>query len=375
MSTLSGADAPLFDKLAPSELRDRAKPDQHSEAIGLAHMLEQLNQMSTDERLEALGKGPRRSRKDLTPFLEEFYSYIPEFPDVIHYEAMLQLYLTALSTNHPGYPLFLLKDLLQEMQIAGVRVPERMFLAGLRAILSREHPHEFDEATARRRNQIVFALLYDMQGHSYPTITDDIIIMLHDSVSMLHSDLNAQHADPAMAEKRAAYNQTVRHELLHQTDMLAVPLKRDTYAHLLKSYAILGDMKGMWHVWRSTALAMLPRSAQMYAIALNGVAFTGNQVDCIQALRDCLAQMGQEIPPVKLEGGVREAIMRCLLVVEPDVDKYWEKGIRAGEWVKHWDACMQSLRKEEMDKESRSERVLSDQVSLGQFRTSMIPRA
>ncbi|EKG10784.1 hypothetical protein MPH_12095 [Macrophomina phaseolina MS6] len=368
MSTRSDHGMPMKDRIAPSELKKQAKPDQHAEAIALANKLEELHQMSPKEKLEALGEGSGRDRKNLTPFLKEFYGHIPEFPDVLHYEALLQLYLTAHSLNHSGYPVFVIHDLLEEMQVAGVRVPERMFLASIRALLSVEHPSEFNEASSRRRYQIVFALLYAMQGHSYPSLTDEVILMLHDSVSTLSSDLNARHKDAVVAKKRAAFNQSARHELLHQVDMLELPLKPETYAHLLRSYAILGDMKGMWHVWTSTALAMQPRSAQMYAIALNGVAFTGHQVNCIRALRDCLATMPQEIPPVELKDDVREAVMRCLLVVEPSVDKTWEQGVREGEWVKLWDRCMSALKKEEYGKEESSQSMLE------QFRTSVLGR-
>lgn len=367
MSALSDRGTPLTNKIAPSQLRERAKPDQHAEAIALANKLEQLHQMSAEEQLEALGEGPSWKDKNLTPFLKDFCSHIPESPDILHFEAIFQLYLSALSINHPGYPVNIIHDLLEEMQIAGVRVPEHMFLAGIRAILSREHPKEFSETTARRRNKIVFALLYAMQGHSYPNLTDEIIIMLHDSVSTLSNDLKAQHKDPSKAQRRAAYNQLVRHGIIHQIDMLELPLKPETFAHLLRSNAILGDMKGMWHIWSSTTLAMHPRSAQMYAIALNGVAFTGHQVNCIQAVRDCLATMPQEVPPVELKDDVREAVMRCLLLIEPDIDKLWERGIRDGEWVMLWHRCMRSLQKEGGKEES-------SQSLLEQFRTSVLGR-
>lgn len=327
---------------APPTLLELAKPDQKKQADELAKMLEQLHQMSEGEKLDALGNGPVKASEQLTPFLESFFSNIPEILDVVHYEAIMQLYLSALSINHPGYSIIAVHNLLEEMQDVGVRVPEHMFLAAIRAIISRESPGEFNKARSEHRNRIVFALLHAMKAHSYPVLTDEIIIMLHDSVSSLRNELNAQLQDPERVAEGVEYQRKVRHDLLHRIDMQALPLKRDTFAHMLQSYAILGDMEGMWHVWSSTALAMHSRSSEMYATALNGVAFTGSQVDCIQVLRDCLPQMEWEKPPVRLEGFVAEAAKRCLLVVEPDVDKVWESGARLGEWVKLWDDCMRA---------------------------------
>lgn len=348
MSTASDAGRSSFKSFTPSSVQEPAGPSQHGEALGLAKKLEQLRQMSKEEKKAALGTGfNSRMNGVSTPFLKEFNSYIPEFPDVVHYEAIMQLYLVARSINHPGYPVFLINDLLWEMISAGIRVPERMFLDTLRSNLSVEHPEEFEESTAQRRNQIVFAFLQAMQGQSYSVLTDEIILMLHNSVSTLTEDLEAQHPEQSTVIKRAEYNRSVRHKLLHQIDVLGIPLKHETFAHLLQSYARLGDMEGMWHVWSSTALSMYSRSAYMYAVALNGVAFSGSQKGCIEALRNCLATMKQEIPEVELKGDVRDAVMRCLLVISPEIDKAWERGNKKGEWLSIWNRCMRELGKEE----------------------------
>ncbi|OJD34694.1 pre-rrna-processing protein esf2 [Diplodia corticola] len=346
MSTISDSRNSPFNDETSLKIRYGARPDEYGDAIALAKRLELLRQMPTEEKLKALGTGDCLQANNSTPFLKGFYECVPENPGVVHYEAIMQLYLIARSVDHPSYSVFFIQNLLREMQVAGIRVPEHMFLASLRTFLSSEHPGEKYEDSARRRYQIVFSILYAMQGHSYAFLTDEIILMLHKSVSTPPSDLKAQLQDPVNVERRKEYNSSVRHELLHQIDMLDIPLKRQTFADLLTNHAMLGDMDGMWHVWSSTALAMYSRSAYMYAVALNGVAFTGNQKDCIKAVRDCVITMGQEVPPVELEGDVRDALMRCLLVIEPDIDTSWERGGRKGEWLSLWDRCMRDLQDE-----------------------------
>lgn len=92
---------------------------------------------------------------------------------------------------------------------------------------------------------------------------------------------------------------------------------------LMSAYARRGQWEQFWETFRWPARILMPRSADVYALAFHLLADTKDAKLCREAVSRVYVDMRREEPPVQPEGAVYESLKACVLVAEP----------RAEEWV------------------------------------------
>ncbi|KAF2083383.1 hypothetical protein K490DRAFT_726, partial [Saccharata proteae CBS 121410] len=315
----------------------------HRQAFALASSLEHLEHLTAGDIIEALGRGPKYNDRSSTGFLRAFYENIPRHRDLVHYEALLMLYSIGTYYQIPGYPVNCIIDLLTEIQVAGHRIPEHMYLNILRQALASDYEVDLEKRLPKAQQEAVLGILEFMQLNGYQFNVDEVLLLLNDSFCQGRDVLRAAHGKKG-AHSRMYYNAIMRHRLVGTLDVLALPLQQSTYLRLLTVAANFGDWEDFWQLWGAVARNQVARSPEMYVLALERIAETGHQKNCIDALRNTVPMMETEDPAVSLEGDVARAVMKAVEVADPEASGVAVRQGSDGEWVRLWRKCARALR-------------------------------
>ena len=111
-------------------------------------------------------------------------------------------------------------------------------------------------------------------------------------------------------------------------------------AQVLQLYANQGLWGTFWDAWNTVARERRARSTTLYEVMYESLANTKHQSACCEALRIWFPEMGNEGPPVVLEGRLLNAIRSCVLIADPDVEhKLKDDHLARGEWTGVWRIC------------------------------------
>ncbi|KAK8191492.1 hypothetical protein IWZ00DRAFT_280415 [Phyllosticta capitalensis] len=346
MSTLDWSSGLPDDIFASNLIREDQeymdnKPSAEKKRV-LDQMLKDLESMSFGERKSVFSKGIVPDSKSLSPFLKNFFGHIPLHGlDKDFCLAMFKVYVAAFTTGRADSVDHIL-GILREMQVSGFPISEDVLLAALRTL---GNP-KFDDVFGPIRQQRLkgFArVLSIMEQSAHHTLTEKIFVTLHDSFSLPCNKASGVVKSDTQLRRRADWDQAVRSSLLQIVERTSMELHFDTFFLLLETYARLEDAERLIHIWRTIPLHMLPRSADMYAFFLNAMAKLGTVVQCIESVRECMAQRDFENPAVSLSGEVAKATQRCILRIdqrllekleEPNKQRYAHN-----EWVRLWSTC------------------------------------
>ena len=294
-------------------------------------LIQELFDKSPAEALLSLGKGAKDQSS--TNFLNELYKSIPDFPTIIHWECLADLYVHAMKLRHPFYTVEDMDSLVSKVQLSGVDISESFFCKAFEAMLMPLADQIVDGQPVRASMIKAAKIMTKMENYGYDPLSGRTILLLNKSITpmLTFSD-----------EDRGREISVTLHDQLHNImDAAGVtPTEEQFYEQLLTSCAQLGHWRGFWNVWQGMARRSLARSANLYKLAFASVADTGHQSRCLAALRYCVPQMRKEDPPVNIESALAGTVKRCVMIAEPDIESQASsETIVEGEFVPLWNRC------------------------------------
>ncbi|KAK7556803.1 hypothetical protein IWX49DRAFT_12044 [Phyllosticta citricarpa] len=351
MSTLESSPSPSGKRNPPNPVSDDQGiyRELNTESKGkLEEMLDELRSMSLVEQKLVFSKDITPQSEHLSPFLKEYFGHITLARlDTEYCYWLFQIYAAAFSVGREDAIGHML-SLLREMQLSGFPVSNDLLSAALREL----GKPDFDNVlgpTRQARIDALIRLLSIKEQTTDPRFTEEVFVALHQAFSVPFDNVAESLQSDKQLRKRMDRDQATRSSLLQIVERTSLELQSDTFFLLLETYANLGDVERLIHIWRTIPLHMLPRSADMYAFFLSAMSKLGTQVQCIELLRECMAQREFEDPVVALRGEVAKAAKRCISRIDENLHDKMHERVKAkfanNEWVKLWNACEEGLRR------------------------------
>ncbi|CAM1503295.1 Fc.00g080710.m01.CDS01 [Cosmosporella sp. VM-42] len=97
-------------------------------------------------------------------------------------------------------------------------------------------------------------------------------------------------------------------------------LDGDQVLRLMTVYAQKADWERFWDTFKIPPRSKEPREARHYELAYRVMASTGNQKQCIEAMRWVYPEMTSENPPIPPVGQLYESLKACIVVTDPEVE-------------------------------------------------------
>ena len=91
---------------------------------------------------------------------------------------------------------------------------------------------------------------------------------------------------------------------------------------LMNAYASKQDWDRFWEIFRARSRFNLHRSREMYKVAFQTMASTGDAHLCTEALRWTFPEMLMENPPVRPRGPVLTSLKACIRVADPQAEEH-----------------------------------------------------
>lgn len=304
-----------------------------------------LESIPSDRAMEALGQG--FTDHSSTPFLTCFYHVLSDFPCQAEAEARIWLHTYAMDLGHKSYTSKNSMQLFNELRLFGVKISRESYLNLIRCVLRAENvadglptfelpSHQADEVME------IIQTMYD-QGHDI--ITEDVLVELQ--------ELSAPTEQYEVFDKLVYKDSTTLdlpslpmngiqlrlHALIKLVD---IPCFSDTSRlRLLALYSKHNNWREFWDIWNMAPVRGQHQSADIYTFMFFTVAATRNQTACMKVLRTWISDLDQEIPNIKLEGSVAEAVKACLRIADPFVEEEARVNPKArGEWITLWRRCV-----------------------------------
>lgn len=312
--------------------------DDNVRLLSLQSKLKYLKGLPREDAVEVLGSGV--NDVDSTSFLKSFYEAYPHFPDSQFWECRLSLVCHAISTGHPSYTKFNLVSIFSEMQASAVDIPASAFTLVVRTLLEETwRPQTSDSRPSLPITYIRLAVdvLEDMSLRGENVMTEEIMTSLQVATYIA--------SDPEPGDKIQLH--TAAHARLKTLmDDYGFP-KRSTesYGRVIQACADADKWYGVWQTWESIPANFQRRDEELYALLFRCVARRGHQAKTMAVLRQSIASMSREEPPVKLEGEIAKAVLQCLSVADPRVeDDVRKRRNERGEWVRLYRKCQEALK-------------------------------
>jgi hypothetical protein len=306
----------------------------------LQKLLVNLKELSVEDALERLGKG-YHDRKS-TPFLSSFYQNIPLFPNMDHLALWMDFVCFAFSLGHPGYRKSNVEELFRIIQSTCIPIPREVYEMAIitllqnRATAPQVPTPTIAEIVQLRRQEIsqVMDLLEEMSLRSYQVLTEPVCIAL--IIAMAGSQCNTPDCP---------FNSDALDRLMISLDQCSDQsnLLLD-HRFIMETLAGHGDWPSFWLYWRSFPKRLQRRSQEMYTDLCYCLADSMDQGQCFYGLNEWLPEIDAEEPAVPLTGPLADAVMKCLLVINPIImEQAQASDDHPGQWVRLWRRCLDGL--------------------------------
>lgn len=344
-SALADINAGDFEK-AKNDLMNRshsvpALKDDRWRNVFLTLMRIYIQSIPEEQSVEELTLPSKGS--DPTPFMACFQSAVSFFPTQFGAESEIWLHCFARDLAHPSYTLYDLGGFVNKLQGYGVPISRDSYMTLIRSALSPRNNLEPHLERSSFSADIVLDILRVMQDQGLEILDEDMFVDLLElteptkGYSYRKGYSDATHVYDLEVQKPPNIQRRL-HLLMMK---LPLPLfQEESRIRLLNIYARNHHWWEFFDVFRMAPRACKPNSPAMYAYMFACVANTGHQRGCMSVLRNWLPDMGREVPPVKLDGDVAEAVKACLRVADPHVEQdAAEIPELKGEWVSIWRQC------------------------------------
>ena len=324
-----------------SDERHRNLFDKTIHSLGLRGLVEYLETLNDGDIITALGKGAQdfSSTSDFgsTSFLTAFNHQIPLFPETHHWQCRFDLINLALRVNHPGYSAIDVLNLLRQMQMSATTIPASI----LESVFSTLANHASELAAKSDNSQLspeavldlLIELMEEMSLRSHEILNEAICVNLLKVLTKIFLDTGFQ--DDSRIRKHAIVR------FVRVLDKKRVHFTRvESHLQILTCLSSSEHWVEYWRHWRGMARRMQRRSAELYAMMFRQIARTRHRSHCINALRDWVPEMDIEQPKVLLSPNLARAIIECVRVAEPSIDRLVRNtNSDKGEWTKLYRRC------------------------------------
>lgn len=289
----------------------------------LSTLLQTLDQLSLEDRIEQLGSGPEDT--DSTEFLRECYSFAGSDPDR-NSTIRLMLGTAAVSSQHPGYTKEYLWTLFLEQTASGYRISETLAFGIASAFLV---PRLEGQEQKRTMSELVdFDIESAMRVMDTLSLNGETIIMKHRVYNMMYRALLLSLA-----------NQDANNVLLKALRLRALMNELDLEwrgidaRETMQLRLLLGDVEGFYEIWHAIAFNEGSRTAGDYEALFRVHAEAGNAVNARECLAVWVSMMERETPQIQPDAGLISAIAKCAHVAGQHADSFrlsstsqeWEK--------------------------------------------------
>lgn len=323
---------------------------------GLLNHLEGLQVNSRDEAIRILGSGV--SDKGSSLFLKNFYDSVSQFDGNRGLEYHFGLVCRAIKMKHPDYHKKDLIALYQSMKGTTHEVSAKSMEEILETLVIAEaepyHTRSTSEEAFQSSNidhpglDLALALLPHVNATLMSDYQSGLIAVIDTEIDLVQTHLTqldrvgtsrgaVQDGAFRALLTRLAQLQLAQTRLEDHAVSYASQLSKNSgYADKLKSLASDSDWTGFWYLWRGIALKMESRPSELYALLFSAIARKGIQWECREVISYWAPMMEREEPPAALNIDVARALMDCLRVAQPGIEKMKHK---AAPYPKLWQEC------------------------------------
>jgi hypothetical protein len=213
----------------------------------------------------------------------------------------LWLELEQRSAGQIGQEMSGVRRLIDELQTEGVRPTREQYLDLIRAIFVQPGK---DDVAVREQSLLAMHVIDSMFEQGEKVLDHDVFVTV--MATLLKSN----------AIGDAASRLLTMFEHLSAEARLPCP-SEGLLMQLLDAYASRGMWDKFWETWRIPPRFFKPRSHDMYTYLFELFARDRHQTRCIDALRWCVQEMGNENPPVVPDQRLLDAIVACIRVADP----------------------------------------------------------
>ncbi|KAJ9644588.1 ATPase synthesis protein 25 mitochondrial [Coniosporium tulheliwenetii] len=183
--------------------------DDDAAAQEMRSQLRHLSNLSTEAAVRELGPNiqpfpPQKDTTTMSPLMRSFYSQMPQYPDLVHHELMIDFQCLVLNSAHPAARLDQVGNALSSLQLSGLPIPARVFHRVLYSYLAyaarTSHPQGEPHPGFWRRKALsrAFGVLDYMELYGYDVLSEDLILAFHAAaspVALSALPATAEHAD------------------------------------------------------------------------------------------------------------------------------------------------------------------------------------
>jgi hypothetical protein len=301
-----------------------------------------LESTSNDQALLDLGQ--KSSDRDSTAFLKCFYQSLSPYLTKVEGEMLIWLQCYARELGHSGYGFNGLVELFAELQITGVEISTESYLRLIRGVLRPIHIEGKYDGPPRHMVEGAVKILQAMYDQGHNILTEDIFVALQEATAPLllpnseptsiYTSSNDTFELPSMPMSAIQRRINVLMKSIYMPTFRA-----ESRLRLLDLYSRHNHWVEFWDIWRLALRQGKPQTAPLYAFMFSRVAETQHQKACISVLRTWLPDIEREVPAVRVEGEVAQAVKACLLVADPFVERDASDPKTKGEWISMWRRC------------------------------------
>lgn len=319
-----------------------------------------LSDLSEEEAVKQLGLGP--DDRNSTQFLDIFHKTLSHDDDSTFALSRLELIRRAIVLCHPGYTKNHLYDQFHECIVSGHDISEHQMWQILDTLLLyRPLAANVKKPTARipdAEMELALQVLNHMSLRGMDVLSGRVLSSLFNGVSFQAPVVPVQGRDPLQETthvpvhsrelKKVSHRQTLLQQVI---DAGNIRLESDDYAILLRTVFNQKNYPLFWTLWQKISLQGIRRSEKLYALFFTLHAERGNQRSCQRNLSSWASMLERENPPVALRGEVAKAVMKCILVVDPAIQRDVEED-SPGELASLWKQCVEGLEAEQREAET-----------------------
>ncbi|KAL3427266.1 hypothetical protein PVAG01_00775 [Phlyctema vagabunda] len=302
-----------------------------------------LECLPREEILVHLGKGCYDYSS--TPLLSSLFKSLSIFPTQDDWDAILWLRCVGIENEHPKYTLVDLVGAIPEMQLNGGRASVATYIRCIRALLwpflSPQTEKWGPSDIGVRAALIVLQIMYD---EGIEILSEDIFVAIMEATEVAHgpdSPVRETQGDRDTFYLPRITLSPLQERLRVMANTLDMPsFSEATNLRLLSVYARQQSWPAFWERWSKIALAGQARTPEMYTLMFQHVAAAQNEKVCIEVLRTWIPDMRSEQPAIVVTQALRQAIARCLHIVNPYIIDDAADASVDEEWTQMWRSIM-----------------------------------
>ncbi|KAI1174645.1 hypothetical protein F4777DRAFT_589108 [Nemania sp. FL0916] len=263
----------------------------------------QLDEMNVKEARATLGDLGRYVEP--TPFMQLMTLAMETLSPPRTWEYRLAIQHKASSSGVPAAleTLDNVRSLVQELRVYGIQATRRQYLQLLSCIFYVKWQQHADVAN------LAMDVINTMDQRQEDVMDNELIVAIIEGASR-HEASGRWLVDLISRMEQLLYRPG--------SPYMDEPLLR----RLMTAYAYRGLWSKVWFAWGVPPRHLLPRSSDMYIHMLNLATATHSVDVCTHVVRRLLQEAGGENPPVLNDQDMRQALVDCIRVADPNAEEF-----------------------------------------------------